>query len=63
MDSLRELRKEQLLQIACRVQAEYHFREACKERIPRRDDYYLSSGSVVEEYVSVAVVCLFVCCP
>ena len=50
VDSLRSMRKEQLMQVACRVQSEYGFKLASRDRLQQkvRDDY-LSSGSAGEE--------------
>ncbi len=45
MDSLRTIRKDQLMQVACRVQAEFGFRTAAKDRIVRTKDDFLGSGS------------------
>ena len=50
VDSLRSIRKEQLMQVACRVQAEYGFKVASKDRLQQRvKEDYLSSGSPSEE--------------
>ena len=41
MDSLRSIRKEQLMQVACRVQSEYGFKVAAKDPLPQKlkEDY------------------------
>ena len=61
VDSLRVTRKEQLLELACRVQAEYGFRMSSKDRVPRtRDEFSFatssssssSSGATSDECVS-----------
>lgn len=56
VDSLRSMRKEQLMQVACRVQSEYGFKVASKDRLQQkiRDDF-LSSGSAGEEWATVIV--------
>ena len=50
MDSLRVVRKEQLMEVACRVQAEYGFRMAAKDKCPRvREDFIFASTAAADE--------------
>lgn len=51
VDSLRSIRKEQLMQVACRIQTEYGFKVAAKDRLQQKlKEDYLSGGSATEEY-------------
>ena len=52
MDSLRQCRKEQLSQLACRVQSEYGFRLAVKDTDQKGVDY-MSGSSQIDEYVTL----------
>ena len=54
MDSLRSIRKDQLMQVASRVQAEFGFRMSAKDRIPKLKEEFLGSGSS-DEYVSLRI--------
>lgn len=50
VDSLRSIRKEQLMQVACRVQTENGFKVAAKDRLQQKvKEEYLTSGSTSEE--------------
>ena len=50
VDSLRSIRKEQLMQVACRVQIECGFKAAAKDRLQQKvKEDYLSGGSASEE--------------
>lgn len=51
MDSLRQCRKEQLMQLACRVQSEYGFRQAVKDT-DQKGVEYMSGSSQMDEYVT-----------
>ena len=46
--SLRTVRKEQLMEVACRVQAEYGFRISTKEHIPKMKEEHTTASN---EYV------------
>ena len=43
-DSFRSIRKEQLMQVVCRVQAEYGFRTVAKDRVPKIKEDFLGSS-------------------
>lgn len=50
VDSLRSIRKEQLMHVACRVQTECGFKAAAKDRLQQKvKDEYLLGGSSHEE--------------
>lgn len=50
VDSLRSIRREQLLQVACRVQTEYGFKVASKDRLGQKlKEDHVTSGAVSDE--------------
>lgn len=50
VDSLRVVRKEQLMEVACRVQAEFGFRMATKDKYPRvREEFIFAPAAAADE--------------
>jgi len=49
VDSLRSIRKEQLMVVACRVQSEYGIRMAAKDKIPKLKEEFTIGSSTSDE--------------